>query len=45
METLYLLRSPTNAKHLMEAIAEDQARKVVYFSRQVYASACGKLKL
>ena len=25
METLYLLRSPANAKHLMEAIARDKA--------------------
>lgn len=25
METLYLMRSPANAKHLMEAIARDQA--------------------
>ena len=25
METLYLMRSPANAKHLMEAIARDKA--------------------
>ena len=25
METLYLLRSPANAKHLMEAISRDKA--------------------
>ncbi|MGL6341047.1 MAG: type II toxin-antitoxin system Phd/YefM family antitoxin [Waterburya sp.] len=25
METLYLLQSPKNAKHLMEAIAEDKS--------------------
>ncbi len=25
METLYLMRSPANAQHLMEAIARDQA--------------------
>lgn len=30
METLYLLRSPANAKHLMEAIAEDQVGKIEY---------------
>ncbi|MEO0011800.1 MAG: hypothetical protein RLZZ535_189 [Cyanobacteriota bacterium] len=30
METLYLMRSPANAQHLMEAIARDQAGEGEY---------------